>query len=680
MQLESSALPSGKASPNQIGPAAASSGFSRVFTWLSDRVLAISAIMCWVFTLGGLVIDHLVGLPHPLVVSLYAVAYLSGGSMALRSALNDLRSRRVNVDLLMVVAAIGAATIDAWAEGALLLALFSTSNALEHAALDRTRNAIRALMTLTPQHAVRIDANGEVEVPIQHLEVGDIIRARPGERIAADGRVRSGESDVDQSAITGESIPVAKSVDDETFAGTINLGGSLTIEVTRLSTDSVLTRIVRLVEEARASKSRIERATDRLEGPYTIGVILLSLIAGIVWYLVGQSGGDAYYRAMTVLVVASPCALVIATPAATLSALANAARNGVLIKGGGYLDRLGRVEIVIFDKTGTLTTGRPDVTDVIPFGSTTEATLLQLVAAVERSSEHPIARAIVRAADKRGLPHLQTTEFTSVTGMGVQATVGSVPVFVGREHLLTEYDIHVLPEHVEAMDRLREEGKTTMLVGSGEVVMGVIAVADTLRPAAPAMIERLRTLGVKQFVMLTGDDERVARAMAARAGITEVHAGLLPGDKVSHIQELKTEGMVAMIGDGVNDAPALATADIGVAMGGAGSDVALETADAVLMGDDLIKLPGTLELARRMRRIIRGNILFAVGVLTTLTLISLTIGLALPLGVLGHEGSTIIVLLSGLRLLRGTMTGHGQAESASSPRLVKKAELQASRV
>lgn len=627
-----------------------------VYPWLRDRALAASAILTWILTIVGLVLDHGIQASDALVTVIFACAYLSGGTLALRAAIDDLRERRVNVDLLMVAAAIGAATIDAWAEGALLLALFSTSNALEHAALGRTRNAVRALMTIAPQKAVRIGSDSEEEISIDLLRVGDVIRARPGERIAADGIVRTGQSDVDQSAITGESIAVAKNIGDQTFAGTINLGGSLTIEVTKLSGDSVLSRIVRLVEEARQSKSRIERATDRLEGPYTIGVIALSLIAGLVWLMLGQSGADAYYRAMTVLVVASPCALVIATPAASLSALANAARHGVLIKGGGYLDRLGRVEIVAFDKTGTLTTGRPDVTDVVPLDSMSEKELLSLVAAVERASEHPIARAIVRAADERSLAQLAAEDFQSITGRGVVASVGSQDILIGNENLFLERQIAVPPEAVATLDRLAEAGKTAMLVGTGPRLLGVIAVADSVRPEAKSVVTALRSLGVKRIVMLSGDHGRVANAVAAKVGITEVHAELLPDEKLSVIRELKASGTIAMIGDGINDAPALAIADVGLAMGTAGSDVALETADAVLMGDDLTRLPHVIALGERMRRIIRGNLLFAIGVLSLLTLTSLTFGLALPLGVLGHEGSTIVVLLSGLRLLGGTIS------------------------
>ncbi|MEJ7839587.1 MAG: heavy metal translocating P-type ATPase [Thermomicrobiales bacterium] len=639
--------------------------WSTTIHWLRGNALAVAALTTWIMTIAGLLLDHVAGIDGPMLILFYAIAYVSGGTLAFRSAIRDLLSRTINVDLLMVTAAIGAATIDAWAEGALLLALFSTSNALEHAALDKTRSAIRSLMTFAPSTAIRIDHEGDHEVHISGLAVGDIVRARPGDRVAVDGRVVTGISDVDQAAITGESIPVEKVPGSETFAGTMNGSGSLTIRVTRLSNESTLARIVRLVEDARESKSRIERATDRLEGPYTIGVIVLSIVAGMFFLLFGDSPSSAYYRAMTVLVVASPCALVIATPAASLSALANAARHGVLIKGGGYLDQLGRVEIVALDKTGTLTTGRPEVVDVVRFGSMDEATLLANVAAVERSSEHPIAEAIVRAADLRELPRLETAAFESITGKGVTGTVNGSRLSLGNERLLSNFGIEVPADVQTTVDDHRSLGRTTMFVEVDGEIVGMIAVADAIRPEAKSMIASLHAAGVRRIVMLTGDNERVAQAVARQTGINEVHAGLLPTEKLDLVRELKTSGMVVMVGDGVNDAPALAMADVGVAMGAAGSDVALETADAVLMGDDLGRLPDVLRLGQRTRRIIRGNLIFAVGIIAVLTLTSLTFGLALPLGVLGHEGSTIIVLLSGLRLLRGSM-GSTPSESGET--------------
>lgn len=649
--------------------------WSEAVSRVRRNALAIAALTTWIMTIAGLLLDHVAGVDGPVLLALYAIAYVSGGTLAFRSAIRDLLSRTINVDLLMVTAAIGAATIDAWAEGALLLALFSTSNALEHAALDKTRSAIRSLMTFSPSTAIRIDQDGDHEVHISGLAVGDIVRARPGDRVAVDGIVVSGTSDVDQAAITGESIPVEKVSGSETFAGTMNGSGSLTIRVTRLSNESTLARIVRLVEDARESKSRIERATDRLEGPYTIGVIVLSIVAGILFLLFGETPASAYYRAMTVLVVASPCALVIATPAASLSALANAARHGVLIKGGGYLDQLGRVEIVALDKTGTLTTGRPEVVDVIRFGALDEATMLASVAAVERSSEHPIAEAIVRAANLRDLPRLDADAFESITGKGVSGTVNGSRLSLGNERLLSKFGIEVPTDVQTSVDDQRSLGRTTMLVEVDGEIVGLIAVADAIRPEAKSMIASLRAAGVRRIVMVTGDNELVAQAVARQTGIDEVHAGLLPTEKLDLIWDLKASGTVVMVGDGVNDAPALAMADVGVAMGAAGSDVALETADAVLMGDDLGRLPDVLHLGQRTRRIIRGNLIFAIGIIAVLTLISLTSGLALPLGVLGHEGSTIIVLLSGLRLLRGSMGSAPSVRSGSVGRTPTATEL-----
>jgi Cd2+/Zn2+-exporting ATPase len=651
-------------------------GVGRGAGWFRRNVLAVAAVSTWMFTISGLLLDRVVGASQAVIVGVFVLAYLFGGTLALRSAIQDLVHRTVNVDLLMVAAAIGAATIDAWAEGALLLALFSTSNALEHAALDRTRNAIRSLITFAPRHAIRVGTTGEEVVEIGSLAIGDIVRARPGERIPADGVVASGASDVDQSAITGESVSVSKQTGDPTFAGTVNGSGSLTIRVTRLSSDSVLARIVRLVEEARSAKSRVERATDRLEGPYTLGVIGLAIVAGVAFLLFGESGGSAYYRAMTVLVVASPCALVIATPAASLSALANSARNGVLVKGGGYLDQLGRVTTVALDKTGTLTTGKPELTDVLPLGALSQERLLSLVAAVERSSEHPIAGAMVAAAGARRVPWIDSTGFRAITGKGVLATVEGETIAIGNEKLLAELGIRTNESELAELSNLRDQGKTAMLVASRSGVLGIVALADAIRAEAPAMVASLRNAGVKRIAMLSGDDVRVVKAVAEKVGITEYRAGLLPEEKIEVIRSMKESGTVAMVGDGVNDAPALALADIGVAMGAAGSDVAMETADAVLMGDDLSRLPQVIALGGRMRRIIRANLLFAIGVVSVLTAVSLTSGLALPLGVLGHEGSTVIVLLNGLRLLGGTMVTGNQRNQAAISQRPSHSELQ----
>lgn len=646
--------------PSRAGPDTATSTLtsarpaSEEESWWERWRLVVAAVGCWVALLTALAIDHLTPIPHGVVLTLYVIAYLDGGTFATRDALRDLFTERsVNVDLLMVTAAIGAAFVDAWAEGAVLLGLFAASNALEHHALGRTRRAVQALMDLSPDVATLMTERGERLVAVEDLALGDLVLVRPGERVAVDGTVVAGESAIDQSAITGESIPVGKAPGDRVFAGTINSWGAVTVRVGKLHRESTLARIVAIVETAQEQKSRTQRFTDAFEGRYAIGVMIAAGLLAVVPPLIfGQPFGPAFYRAMTLLVVASPCALVISTPASTLSGLANAARHGILFKGSNHLEEIGAIEIVAFDKTGTLTAGQPQLTDVIPLDPAwTAAALLQRAASAERLSEHHLAMAIVQAAEQRELPFDEVSEFQAVPGQGVRARVADADLTIGNETLFRS--LGTLPRAAtEIADRLHAEGKTAILVGNADGVIGVLGVADAVRPAAAAMITTLKRLGVKRTVMLTGDNERVAAAIAAEVGIDEVYADLLPEQKLTVVRDLLQRGSVAMIGDGVNDAPALATATIGVAMGGAGTDVALETADVVLMADDLAKLPYAMALSRRTRQTIRQNLTFSLAVIATLVTAALTIGIPLPLGVVGHEGSTVIVVLNGLRLLR----------------------------
>ena len=646
--------------PPRAGPDTATSTLtsarpaSEEESWWERWRLVVAAVGCWVALLTALAIDHLTPIPHGVVLALYVIAYLAGGTFATRDALRDLFTERsVNVDLLMVTAAIGAAFVDAWAEGAVLLGLFAASNALEHHALGRTRRAVQALMDLSPDVATLMTERGERLVAVEDLALGDLVLVRPGERVAVDGTVVAGESAIDQSAITGESIPVGKAPGDRVFAGTINSWGAVTVRVGKLHRESTLARIVAIVETAQEQKSRTQRFTDAFEGRYAIGVMIAAGLLAVVPPLIfGQPFGPAFYRAMTLLVVASPCALVISTPASTLSGLANAARHGILFKGSNHLEEIGAIEIVAFDKTGTLTAGHPRLTDVIPLDPAwTERALLQRAASAERLSEHHLAVAIVQAAEQRELPFDEVSEFQAVPGQGVRARVADADLTIGNETLFRS--LGTLPHTAsEIADRLHAEGKTAILVGNADGVIGVLGVADAVRPAAAAMIAALKRLGVKRTVMVTGDNERVAKAIAAEVGIDEVYADLLPEQKLTVVRDLLQRGSVAMIGDGVNDAPALATATIGVAMGGAGTDVALETADVVLMADDLAKLPYAMALSRRTRQTIRQNLTFSLAVIATLVTATLAIGIPLPLGVVGHEGSTVIVVLNGLRLLR----------------------------
>jgi Zn2+/Cd2+-exporting ATPase len=593
-------------------------------------------------------------------IAFYVLAYIAGGTYAARESIVALWHRSVEIDLLMVSAAIGAAIIGHWIEGGILLLLFSLGNALEHYALGRTTRAVRALMELSPDDALVLRNGVEERIPVGQLGIGDTVIVKPGERIAAEGDVIAGNSAIDQAPITGESMPVEKALGDPVFAGTINGLGALEIRVSRLAHESTLAKIIKVVQEAQSHKSATQRFTDRFEGTYAVGVIGGSaLYLAILTLLFGFEFTDAFYRSMILLVVASPCALVISTPASTLSALANGARQGILVKGALHLENLATVKVVAFDKTGTLTVGKPSVTDVIPLGGASGSEVLRLAASAERTSEHPLAQAVVNAAVGRGLELRDSSDLQALTGQGIRAHVQDDLVLIGNEKLFETHGFQVDNAALLSADRLREDGKTTMYVGSinsaGDMsLLGVLGVADSVRPVARTVIEQLHDIGVVKTVLLTGDNERAGHAIAHQVGITDVRAGLLPEDKLRIIEELRQEyDNVVMVGDGVNDAPALATADIGIAMGAAGSDVALETADVVLMADDLTKLPYAINLSRKTRRIIRQNLTFALSVISILVVGTLVGATTLPLGVVGHEGSTIIVVANGLRLLRG---------------------------
>ncbi len=624
-------------------------------SWWEQWSLAAAAVLCWSLLAVALIADHFTTAPPVAVTALYLLSYVAGGTFAARTALHDLFvERTVSVDFLMIAAAIGAAFVGHWEEGAILLGLFSTSNALEHHALGRTQRAVRALMELSPAVATVVDEAGERVVAVEELRLGQTVLVRPGERVAVDGAVLAGDTAIDQSAITGESIPVSKGVGDAVFAGTINSYGAIRVRVDRLHQESTLSKIVQFVEQAQAEKSKTQRFTDRFEGWYAVGVILFSIIVGIAPPLLfGQEWQPSIYRAITLLVVASPCALVISTPASTLSALANAARNGVLFKGSAYLEDISETKTIAFDKTGTLTHGRPALTDVVSLeNGWSEDRVLLLAASAERFSEHHMAMAIVRGAGERGLPLEEGKAFRAYPGMGIYAQVDGDEVLAGNRMLFAEYGVTIPTEAEEEANRLRDEGKSAIFLGDREAVRGLLAVADTLRASARGVVDALKAEGIARIVVLTGDNQRVADAIGAELGIAEVYADLLPEEKLRIIDELKQDGPVTMVGDGVNDAPALATASIGVAMGGAGTDVALETADVVLMADDLSKLPYAINLSRRTRRTIRQNLAFSLAVIVTLVTATLTRGIPLPLGVVGHEGSTVIVVLNGLRLLR----------------------------
>jgi Zn2+/Cd2+-exporting ATPase len=645
--------------------------------WRENHELTLAAITLIALLIGWIGGAVTGALPNWAVTIFAVIAFAAGGYTGLLDAYADAREARLNIDFLMLAAALGAAAIGQWEEGALLLFLFTLSGALEEFAMDRTRKAIEGLVDLRPETAHLRRGTELVEVSVEELQVGDVVMVRPGERLPVDGQVVGGNSTVDQSPVTGESVPVYKAKEDEVFSGTINGSGALEVRVTKLASESTLSKIIQLVQEAQEEAAPTQRLIDRFSQPYTLLVIGATLLAILIpWLFINEAFDDTLYRAMTLLVVASPCALIISTPASILSAIAAAARGGVLFKGGVYLEKSAELDIVAFDKTGTLTHGRPVLTDVKPLNNYSSDDVIRIAAGAEGLSEHPIAQSIIRAAKEKGLVLEEPSEFRSVAGHGIQAIYQRADhqeiIYIGNDKLFMNEEMDLSPAIRMIGNQLQKQGKTAMLVVRRSTVedtlgddrdwevVGYLAVADTLRENAAETVAALRRLGIRRMAMLTGDNHNVANAIARQVGLDEadVYSELLPEQKVEIVRKLVEEGRVAMIGDGVNDAPALATANVGIAMGAAGTDVALETADVVLMSDDLSRLPFMLDLSRRAERIVRQNLIFSIGVI--LVLVSLTIVapifisgfvMPLPLGVVGHEGSTLIVVTNGLRLL-----------------------------
>ncbi|WP_424918385.1 heavy metal translocating P-type ATPase [Streptomyces sp. wa1064] len=584
---------------------------------------------------------------------LFAAGYVTGGWEPGWEGIKALRDKTLDVDLLMVVAALGAAAIGQVLDGALLIVIFATSGALEAVATARTADSVRGLLDLAPDVATRLRADGAEEtVDAERLAVGDVILVRPGERVGADGHVLDGASDVDQATITGEPLPVAKQAGDEVFAGTVNGTGALRVRVERDPADSVIARIVKMVEEASETKAPTQLFIEKIEQRYSIGMVIATLAVFCVPLAFGDTLQSALLRAMTFMIVASPCAVVLSTMPPLLSAIANAGRHGVLAKSAVVMERLGQVDAVALDKTGTLTEGTPRVTDVLPLPGSglDEDRLLALAGAAEHPSEHPLARAVVRAARSRGLALAEAAGFVSSPGAGVTATVDGHAVQIGSPARL-------LPEGSPELDvtvrSLEDGGRTAVLVLRDGAPVGVLGIADRLRPDARAAVAALTELTGRTPVLLTGDNERAARRLAAEVGIGDVRAGLLPQDKVAAVRAWEAEGLrVLVVGDGVNDAPALAAAHTGIAMGRAGSDLALEAADAVVVRDELATVPAVVALSRTARRLVVQNLAIAGTFIAALVAWDLIGTLPLPLGVAGHEGSTVIVGLNGLRLLR----------------------------
>jgi Cd2+/Zn2+-exporting ATPase len=581
------------------------------------------------------------------------VAMLAGGWYVFPRGLHAIRSRALDMHALMSIAAIGALVVGEWGEAASAMFLFALARLLEEWAVGRARGAITALMQLTPAEAALITVEGDKVVPVSQVAAGRRIRIRPGERVPLDGKILQGHSALDESPITGESMPVEKGPGDEVFAGAINRHGSLEVRTTRLATDTTLARILHRVEEAQAARAPVQTQVERFARVYTPVVVGLAALMAIVPPLLGFAGwSESLIRALTLLVIACPCALVISTPVTIVSALAGSARSGALLKGGAQLEALARITTVAFDKTGTLTEGVPAVTDVIAVGDGDEADVLRLAAAVERHSEHPLARAVVLAAEARGLSRMESTGFTALPGRGARASVGGSDFWLGNRRLCDESGSCRDGVH-DLMGRMEREGKTPMLLARGTTPLGVLAVADRIRPGAALAIADLRRAGVRHIVMLTGDGVTVARPVGAAVGVDEIRAHLLPEEKHAAVLELEGRGeRVMVVGDGINDAPALAAATVGVAMGVAGTDVALETADVALMGDDLALLAPLIRRARGALAIVRQNIAIAVGLKVVFLGLAATGQATLWMAVAADMGASLIVIANGLRALR----------------------------
>lgn len=601
------------------------------------------------FGMGSLA--QLAGGPVWLYWALYLACYAAGGWKPGLAGLKALLDKTLDVDLLMVVAAVGAAAIGQVFDGALLIVIFATSGALEAVATKRTEDSVRGLLDLAPETATRITDSGEEIVDTAILDIGDVLLIRPGERVGGDGVVLEGASEVDQATVTGEALPVDKNVGDEVFAGTVNGTGSLRVRVWRPAADTVIARIVAMVDQASARKARTQLLIEKVEQRYSVAMVAATIALFVIPMLAGADLQSALLRAMTFMIVASPCALVLSTMPPLLAAIANAGRHGVLVKSAVVLEKLAGITHVAFDKTGTLTEGTPRLTHIrpLPASHLDDTALLRLAASAEHPSEHPLARAIVAAAHHPELAMVAASDFTSNPGRGVRARIAENIVEVGRPALLQDHDTaaHATVRELEAT------GHTAVVVRVNETPAGVLGLSDRPREQAADAVAHLATLTGAQPILLTGDNPRAAARLAADLGVTDVRAGLLPADKVSAVRELEASGAnVMLVGDGVNDAPAMAAAQVAVAMGRSGSDLALETSDVVITREDLASLPAVVELARRARRVVVANLLIAATFIVVLVTWDLVGHLPLPLGVAGHEGSTILVGLNGLRLLR----------------------------
>lgn len=608
----------------------------------------VVTMISFVFLIGGIIASFVYEESHPAALSLFVLSILIGGFELFKGGLINLSHFYFDMKTLMTIAIIGAAIIGEWREGAVVVFLFAVSEALEAYSMNKARQSISELMDIAPPTATVRRSNELIELDTEFIQIGDVLVVKPGQKIAMDGIVLKGSSTVNQASITGESVPVVKKKGEEVFAGTLNEEGSLEIQVTKRVEDTTIAKIIHLVEEAQAEKAPSQRFVDKFAKYYTPAIIGIAFLVAIIPPLLGADWQTWIYQGLAVLVVGCPCALVVSTPVAIVTAIGNAAKQGVLIKGGIHLEEIGRIEAIAFDKTGTLTKGYPEVTYV---EAASEKDFIRNIMSIEAYSQHPLAQAIVQYGAKEHIHPIEVEEFQSITGKGAEAVINGIKWSVGSVTWIKTIS-SISEEVLQAVEKLQTEGNTVILATEEGNYRGFIAIADPIRSNSKKVLQSLKNNGIKHTVMLTGDDPKTANAIASRLGMTDVNAGLMPEQKLTAIQSLKEKyGAVAMVGDGVNDSPALAAANVGIAMGGAGTDAALETADIALMADDLEKLPYTIRLSRKALHIIKENIMFALGLKIIALLLIIPGWLTLWIAIFADMGATLLVVLNSLRLL-----------------------------
>ncbi|WP_437182759.1 heavy metal translocating P-type ATPase [Shouchella patagoniensis] len=623
-------------------------------SFIQKHATIIGSLLFLAFGLLSLVVN---GEDNLVTILAFASSMVIGGHSLFKVGFMNLMRLQFDMRTLMTVAVIGATIIGEWTEGAIVVLLFAISEELERFSMDRARQSIRSLMDIAPSEAL-IKRNGqEMTVAVEDIRIEDVMIVKPGQKLAMDGVVVGGNSSINQAAITGESIPVEKQVNDHVYAGTLNEEGFLEVRVTKHVEDTMISKVIQLVEDAQAEKAPSQAFVDRFAKYYTPAIIGVAFLVAILPPLLAGASWDTWiYQGLAVLVVGCPCALVISTPVAIVTAIGNAAKNGVLVKGGVYLEEAGRLRAIAFDKTGTLTKGVPVVTDFTTIGQVNEEELLTVIAALESRSQHPLASAVIKKAEqaKVSFKNVEMKNFSSITGKGIKGEFEDTIYYIGNKNLFDEVLATSVPSELHAkVETLQQQGKTALLVGTSKGIKAVIAVADEVRDSSKEVIERLHGLGIKETIMLTGDNHGTAQAIGNQIGVTHVQSELMPEDKLNYIKSFtRKHGRVAMVGDGVNDAPALAASTVGIAMGGAGTDTALETADVALMGDDLRKLPYTIKLSRRALTIIKQNISFSLGIKLLALLLVLPGWLTLWIAILADVGATLLVTANGIRLLR----------------------------